>query len=97
VTATSRLAGAHIVGRFPLEGPEDEETSPEADSPGWLIVRPARLGRQVQPARCPGEPAIAGSMFHRAGRPGGVRDRTVIPDGLVRNRRRAKVTRGRQR
>ena len=28
-------------------------------------------GRQVQPARCAGEPALAGSMFQRAGRPGG--------------------------
>ena len=42
---------------------------------------------QVQPARCAGEPAIAGSMCQRAGRPGRVRDRMVIPDGLVRYRR----------
>jgi hypothetical protein len=31
---------------------------------------------------------MAGSMFQRAGRPGWFRDRMVMPDGLVRNRRR---------
>jgi hypothetical protein len=45
-------------------------------------------GHRVQPARCAGEPAIAGSMFRCAGRPGWFRDRMVMPDGLVRNRRR---------
>ena len=61
----------------------------QSRSPRMADRAAARAGDQVQPARWAAEPAIAADV--PACRPAGwFRDRTVIPDGLVRNQRRGK-------
>jgi hypothetical protein len=60
----------------------------EAGLADRLLAIGSASGHQIPPARCAGEPAIAGSMCQRAGRPGWFRGRMVVPGGLVRNRRR---------
>jgi hypothetical protein len=58
----------------------------------WLEDRVIRAsGQQIQPARWNLEPAITGSMAHRAGVPARFRHRMVIPEGrLLRKRLQVK-------